>query len=159
MGISFFGGSLTPPCPLDTLSVLVYCNHRTAKRSFEKRENNVFIEIDPSQPQPIYDQVATQLKFAIAAGTVRENEMIPSVRDLARQLAINPNTVVRAYRELQDEGILITRRGMGLVVTEHAQAECQKQRKVFFQQRFKMFLNDAARSGLSQTELDDILRR
>ena len=117
----------------------------------------MFIEIDPSQPQPIFEQVAQQIKFAIAAGTVRQNEMIPSVRDLSRQLAINPNTVVRAYRLLQDEEILVPRRGIGLVVTEHAQKECQKQRKAIFQQRFETFLDDAARSRLSTEELNEIL--
>jgi GntR family transcriptional regulator len=117
----------------------------------------VFIEIDPSLPQPLFEQVAVQIKFAIAAGTVRANEMIPSVRDLARQLAINPNTVVRAYRMLQDEEILIPRRGMGLVVTEHSQEECQKQRKEFFKQRFLSFLEEAVRSRLSREELNEIL--
>jgi len=117
----------------------------------------VFIEIDPTLPQPIFEQVAIQIKFAVAAGTVRPEEMILSVRDLSRKLAINPNTVARAYRSLQDEGILVPRRGIGLVVTENAQTECQKQRKEFFQQRFKTFLQDAARSGLSKEELDEIL--
>jgi len=119
----------------------------------------VFIEIDPSLPQPLFEQVAMQIKFAIAAGTVRANEMIPSVRDLSRQLAINPNTVVRAYRLLQDEAILAPRRGVGLVVVEHSHAECQKQRKEFFRQRFEAFLDEAARSRLSQDELNDIMQR
>ena len=128
--------------------------------TFQKRRGiTVFIEIDPSQPQPIFEQVTLQIKFAVAAGTIRTDEMIPSVRELSRQLAINPNTVVRAYRELQDENILAPRRGIGLVVTEHAQTECQKQRKECFQQRFKTFLQDAARSGLSQKELDEILTK
>ena len=118
----------------------------------------MFIEIDPSLPQPIFEQVAIQIKFAVAAGTVRSDEMIPSVRELSRQLAINPNTVIRAYRLLQDEGVLIPRRGIGLVIAEHAQSECQKQRKEFFQQRFKTFMDDVARSRLSQEELDEILR-
>ena len=118
----------------------------------------VFIEIDPSLPQPLYEQVAVQIKFAIAAGTLRTHEMVPSVRDLSRQLAINPNTVVRAYRTLQDEEVLDSRRGIGLAVAEHAQAECQKQRKEFFHERFKNFLEEAARSRLSREELDEILK-
>jgi len=117
----------------------------------------VFIEIDPSLAQPIFEQVAMQIKFAIASGTVRANEMIPSVRDLSRQLAINPNTVVRAYRLLQDEEILTPRRGVGLVVAEHSQVECQKQRNEFFRQRFCAFLDEAARSRLSQEELNEIM--
>jgi len=100
-----------------------------------------------------------QIKFAIAAGTVRHDEMIPSVRDLSKQLAINPTTVARAYRILQDDEILTVRRGMGLVVTEHAQVKCQKQRKEFFQQRFKTFLDEVARSRLTKKELDEILKQ
>jgi len=119
----------------------------------------VFIQIDASQPQPLFEQVVMQMKFAIAAGTVRVNEMIPSVRDLARQLAVNPNTIVRAYRLLQEEEILVPRRGVGLVVAEHSQAECQRQRKAFFQHRFDSFLKEAAGSGLSVEELSEIIRR
>ena len=119
----------------------------------------MLIEIDPSQAQPLFEQVAMQIKFAIAAGTVRANEMIPSVRDLSRQLAINPNTVVRAYRLLQDEGILVPRRGVGLVVVEHSQGECQKQRKDFFKQRFNSFLEEAERSRLSREELSEIIEQ
>jgi len=119
----------------------------------------MFIEIDASLPQPIFEQVAMQIKFAIAAGTIRDNEMIPSVRDLAKQLAINPNTVVRAYRLLQDEQILISRRGVGLVVIEHCQTECQRQRKEFFKQRFNAFLEDADRSRLSREELNEIIQK
>jgi GntR family transcriptional regulator len=119
----------------------------------------VFIEIDASLPQPLFEQVALQIKFAIAAGTIRQNEMVPSVRALSRQLAINPNTVVRAYRLLQDEGILSPQRGVGLVVAEHSKAECQKQRKDFFKQRFQDFLQDAGRSQLSQEELEEITKR
>ena len=118
----------------------------------------MFIEIDPSQPQPIFEQIALQIKFAIAASTVRANEMVPSVRELSRQLAVNPNTVARAYRLLQDEEILISRRGIGLVVAENAQTACQKLRKEFFKQRFQDFLEDAKRSRLSKEELDEIVK-
>jgi GntR family transcriptional regulator len=118
----------------------------------------VFIEIDPSQSQSLFEQVAFQIKFAIAAGTIRVNEMVPSVRDLARQLAINPNTVVRAYRLLQDEEILIPRRGVGLVVAENSQAACQKQRREFFQQRFQECLQEAMRSRLTKEELNEIMK-
>ncbi len=117
----------------------------------------MFIEIDPGSSRPIFEQVTDQIKFAIAAGTVRAEEMIPSVRDLSKQLAINPNTVARAYRQLQDEGILSLRRGMGLAVNEGAQSECQRQRKDFFQRKFQNFLDEAVRSRLSDRELQEIL--
>ena len=118
----------------------------------------MFIEIDASLSQPLFEQIAMQMKFAIAAGTVRVNEMIPSVRDLARQLAVNPNTIVRAYRLLQEEAILVPRRGVGLVVAEDSQIECQRQRKEFFKHRFDSFLEEAARSGLSGGEIEEIIQ-
>jgi GntR family transcriptional regulator len=118
----------------------------------------VFIQIDASLSQPLFEQVVMQIKFAIAAGTVRDGEMIPSVRDLSRQLAVNPNTIVRAYRLLQEEKILVPQRGVGLVVAERSQGECQRQRKEFFKHRFNSFLEEAARSRLSAAELSEIIR-
>lgn len=117
----------------------------------------MFIEIDLGSSQPIFEQVKDQIKFAIAAGAVRAEEMVPSVRDLSKQLAINPNTVARAYRQLQDEGILTVRRGMGLAVTQGAQEQCREQRRIFFREKFRAFLDEAARSRLSPEELSEIL--
>ena len=118
----------------------------------------MIIEIDPSLPQPLFEQVAQQIKFSIAAGAVHVNEMVPSVRVLSRQLAINPNTVARAYRQLQDEEILIPQRGVGLVIAANAQGVCRKLRKEFFKERFQTFLDEATRSKLSEEELSDILK-
>ncbi len=118
----------------------------------------MFIEIDPSSSQPLFEQVTMQIKFAIAAGTVRAEEMIPSVRELSKQLAINPNTVARSYRRLQDEGILSLRRGMGLAVTDSAPADCVVQRKNIFREKFQKFLDEAARSRLSREEIDEIIQ-
>ena len=117
----------------------------------------MFIEIDPGSSRPIFEQVVDQIKFAIASKAVRPDEMIPSVRDLSKQLAINPNTIARAYRQLQDEGIVALRRGLGLAVVEGAAEKCRIQRKEFFQHKFQEFLDEAARSRLNRKELDEIL--
>jgi len=135
----------------------VYYLDITAERCFTKKGRIVLIEIDPNQPQPLFEQVVMQVKFAIAAGTVRANEMIPSVRLLAKQLAVNPNTVVRAFRLLQEEEILVPRRGIGLVVAENCQDKCLYQRKDFFKQRLNAFIADATRSGLSKDEIASLL--
>ena len=68
----------------------------------------------------IYDQVVRQIKFAVAGGVLKEGELVPSVRELARELTINPNTVARAYRQLQDDGVLTSVRGTGLAVAAGA---------------------------------------
>ena len=69
----------------------------------------MFLHIDPHNGLAIYDQIVRQIKFAVAGGVVRSGELVPSVRELARELAINPNTIARAYRQLQDDRVLEAR--------------------------------------------------
>ena len=113
----------------------------------------MFFQIDPANGLAIYDQVVRQMKFAIANGAVSSGEMVPSVRQLARQLAINPNTVARAYRELQDEGILETLRGTGLKVANGAVKTCKSERRQLVQERLGYVFGEAAQSGLAKAEL------
>jgi len=61
----------------------------------------MFFNIDPAGGLAIYEQVVRQMKFAVAASVLKPTELVPSVREVARELAINPNTVARAYRQLQ----------------------------------------------------------
>ena len=77
----------------------------------------VFLQIEPDNGLAIYDQIVRQVKFAVADQVIEPGERVPSVRELARQLTVNPNTVARAYRQLQDEGILESVRGLGMQVT------------------------------------------
>ncbi len=67
---------------------------------------------------PIYQQIVTQVKHMVASGRLRPNEEVPPIRVLAEQLLINPNTVARAYKELESAGILTSRRGSGTRVAE-----------------------------------------
>jgi GntR family transcriptional regulator len=124
-----------------------------------KKGVKMFIEIDPACSQAIYEQVVQQVKFAIAAGAVQSDELIPSVRELSRELTINPNTVVRAYRSLQDEGIVYSRRGMGLAVADNAKERCQIERKTIFENRFRQLFGEAVRSRLEPVEIREIVGR
>ncbi len=74
----------------------------------------MFFSIDPNNGVAIYDQIVRQVKFAIAEGTLRAGQLLPSVRNLSQQLTINPNTIARAYQQLQSDGIVETLRGRGL---------------------------------------------
>ncbi len=80
----------------------------------------MFLNINPSNGIAIYDQVVRQVKFAVAQGAVKPGNLVPSVREMARELAINPNTVARAYQQLQTDGVLEQVRGMGLEVAADA---------------------------------------
>jgi GntR family transcriptional regulator len=117
----------------------------------------MFIEIDPACSQAIYEQVVQQVKFAIAAGAAQADELIPSVRDLSRELRINPNTVARAYRSLQDDGVVYPRRGTGLAVAPDARERCKIERKSFFENRFQRLFDEAIRSRLEPPEIREMV--
>lgn len=113
----------------------------------------MLMTIDPSSGLAIYDQIVRQIKFAIAGEAILPGELVPSVRDLATQLAVNPNTVARAYRELQAEGVLETVRGTGLQVTRSAPKQCRTARVQLIRERLRAVLLEAQQS---QLELDEI---
>ena len=118
----------------------------------------MFLKIDSHNGLAVYDQIVRQLKFAVADGALRAGEMTPSVRELARDLAINPNTVARAYRQLQDDGVLAAVRGTGLAVAPSAQRQCQTERSKLIRVRLRNVLQEAAQSGLEQNEIEQIFR-
>src|SRR5438034_9251116 len=74
--------------------------------------------IEPASRTPIYRQLVAQIREAVARSRLKPEERLPSVRDLSRQLVINPNTVARVYTELEREGILNTRPGLGVFVAQ-----------------------------------------
>jgi GntR family transcriptional regulator len=73
--------------------------------------------IDNTSDRPVYQQIVDQVKRDIALGRLVKDEKLPTVRHLAKQLAINPNTIARAYRQLEQEGIIVTKPGAGAFVT------------------------------------------
>jgi GntR family transcriptional regulator len=88
------------------------------------------MKIDPNSHVPIYLQIVSEVRAAIAAGVFRPGEILPSLRVLAADLRVNPNTVQRAYDELEREGIVLSRRGVGLFVADRdrrsARGEAEK---------------------------------
>lgn len=118
----------------------------------------MFFTIDAHNGLAVYDQIVRQVKFAVADGAVVAGELVPSVRELARELAINPNTVARAYRQLQDDGVLEPVRGMGLAVASAARRQCQSERTKLIRARLKLVLEEAATSGLDNAEIEQLVR-
>jgi len=78
----------------------------------------VQISIDPRSDRPVYQQIIDHIKREIALKRLLSGEKISTVRELARQLVINPNTIAKAYKYLEQEGILTTRPGAGAFVSE-----------------------------------------
>jgi GntR family transcriptional regulator len=77
----------------------------------------MFIRVDLQSPEPLFEQIAFAVKEAVARGEVAAGEKLPSVRELAQELSINPNTVVRAYEALARDGVVTRRQGSGCFVT------------------------------------------
>ncbi|MBN1591432.1 MAG: GntR family transcriptional regulator [Pirellulales bacterium] len=113
----------------------------------------MFFTIDPTNGLPIYEQVVRQLKFAVAAGVLKPAELVPSVREVARELAINPNTVARAYRQLQTDQVLESVRGTGLQVAAGATQRCRRERLALIHERLRQVLLEAKQSQLAGHEL------
>jgi GntR family transcriptional regulator len=78
---------------------------------------------NPSSGVPIYLQLMEQVKHSIETGALRPGEQLPGIRPLAEELVINPNTVAKAYRELEHEGVIELRHGAGAFVSAHARAK------------------------------------
>jgi GntR family transcriptional regulator len=83
------------------------------------------MNVDPSSHVPIYLQIADAVRAAVAAGVYRPGEMLPSLRAMAIEIHVNPNTVQRAYDELEREGLVYSQRGRGLFVAERGTASAQ----------------------------------
>jgi GntR family transcriptional regulator len=83
--------------------------------------------IDPHSHVPIYLQIADAVRAAMAAGVYRPGESLPSLRTMAVEIHVNPNTVQRAYDELEREGLIYPQRGKGLFVAEHGAVSAQIQ--------------------------------
>lgn len=84
------------------------------------------ISINPRDPRPLYEQVVEGFRGLILAGVLRADDKLPSVRSLATQLAINPNTIQRAYRELEAQGLTYSAAGKGSFVTAAEPARNQR---------------------------------
>ncbi len=117
----------------------------------------MFLHVDPDSGLAIYDQIVRQIKFAVATGALPPGEMAPSVRELARELAVNLNTVSKAYQQLQVEGVLESVRGMGLAVTAGALKQCRAERVKLVQERLREVLWEARQSGLDLDEVQKLI--
>ncbi|HEY3414420.1 MAG TPA: GntR family transcriptional regulator [Armatimonadota bacterium] len=79
----------------------------------------MLIKVDPASSVPVYAQIVSQVKHAVAAGLLRPGDYLPSLRDASLVLRVNPNTVAKAYRELETHGVIRTDHGRGSVITDN----------------------------------------
>lgn len=118
----------------------------------------MLINIDTADARPIYVQIMDEIKRAVVLGTVRPDDPLPSVRQLAGDLRVNPNTVQQAYRELERDGMVYVRRGQGTFVAEEATVHTERERRELARMVADRALREAYRNGLSADELISAIR-
>jgi GntR family transcriptional regulator len=117
----------------------------------------MILEIDPDSPIPVFQQIVEQVIFDIASGGVEPGSLIPSVRDLAQQITVHPNTVAKAYQKLEERGVLEAKRGRGMEVTPDAPKLCRMQRQEIVRGRIRNALREAVASALSPEEVRQLV--
>jgi GntR family transcriptional regulator len=113
----------------------------------------VWIDIDVHSGVPIYVQIADQVRRAIEAGSLRSRERLPTVRRLAGELSVAPNTIVKAYSELQRVGLVESRPGVGTVVTEGVEEVARERRVEEIFERSRVLVRDAVALSISEDDL------
>lgn len=113
------------------------------------------IHIQAQGGVPIYVQVMQQIKYLVASGRLQPGDELPSIRTLAEQLIVNPNTIARAYRELETAGVVEKRRTAGTFVAEAGSPLARKERLRLLRQRIDQLLVEAFQMGF---ELDEVLK-
>lgn len=118
----------------------------------------MLIRIDDKDPRPIYQQIVDEVRRGLVTGTLSEGDPMPSVRQLAAELKVNPNTVQQAYRELERDGVVYVRRGQGTFVAD-VRSGSARERKALAAAVAQRALQEAWRHGLDVAELVEAIER
>ena len=117
----------------------------------------MIVRLDPRSAEPIYLQIVSQIKHLIAAGKLRPDDQLPTVRQLAVELRVDPNTVARAYRQLVEDGVIASQQGRGTYVLDRPPpADQRKQRREKLLAVTDAFLREVERLGFAPDELEKI---
>ncbi len=111
-----------------------------------------FLEVDPSAAAPIWCQIEDGMRRLVASGRMPAGSAVPSVRELAKALRVNPATVSKAYRRLTDAGLLMVRRGEGTFVADLSRVTLDEERQRLLERGAAAFIRVAASVGASRSE-------
>src|SRR5215469_13743898 len=115
--------------------------------------------LDTASRLPIYQQLVQQIREAIARGELRPEAALPSVRQLSRELVVNPNTVARAYTELEREGLLVSRPGRGIFVAQPRNDLTRAARDRRLTEQLDRWLTEAVNLGYAKEEVLALVAR
>ena len=117
------------------------------------------LKLNPASPVPIYSQIFDQVRCAIAAGALKPDDELPSVRALATEHLINPNTVARAYLELEREGFVSKRRGAGTYISSQATRLGEKEKARIVAELLDHALTQATQLQMPAQQVRDLFER
>ena len=115
--------------------------------------NTVVYAVSLNSPIAVYVQIENQVRFAIASGNIKAGDTLPSVREMSSILDINPNTVTKAYRDLELMGLVQTRRGVGVTVAPEAAKKCAAETKRMVLDHLRDAVAECLASGISVTDI------
>lgn len=117
----------------------------------------MYFEINPASGVPIYLQIVQQIRYAVSSGMLKPGAQLPSVRELSVKLRVNPNTIAKAYGELEHAGLIETRRGMGtFVAAEPPEIDGKRARKIVATEMNQVVVT-AVQLGMGDEEIRDVL--
>jgi len=111
------------------------------------------MKVDECSPVPIYLQVVAEIRRGILTGVFGSDQRLPSIRDLAIELKVNPNTIAKAYQEMETLGMIYFKRGQGAYVTPKTEAERMNEAKEEIEKLFQQVLSISKSMGLSQSRV------
>ena len=117
------------------------------------------LKIEPSSYVPIYEQIKKEIKLKIALGILEANDPLPSIRELASELLLNPNTIARAYRELEMEGFIFTKKGVGCYVSGRSSTLIKRERINILNGIFKEAIEKAKKYQLKSHEIKKLFEK
>lgn len=117
------------------------------------------LHITPGDGAPIYRQIIDQVKNLVAAGRLKPGDEMPPIRALAQQLIINPNTVARAYRELEAQGVLVSRQGSGTVVADGGSPLARSERLRLLTAQVDKLLTEARHLGFDRDTVMELIEK
>ena len=113
----------------------------------------LLFKVDTRSGVPIYVQIVDQVQHAVEVGSLEAGDRLPTVRALAKELTVAPNTIVKAYNELQRSGLIESRPGVGTVVAEGVGDVARERRVEALNERLAVLVQDAVGLGITEDEL------
>ncbi|MHC4638334.1 MAG: GntR family transcriptional regulator [Planctomycetota bacterium] len=118
----------------------------------------MYLRLNYQSGEAIYRQIVEQVKYKVASGELKPGQRMPSIRELAKQLKINPRTVVKSYEELRAAGLAVMRQGQGVFITENQTLTPAKARQKSIEEMARRMFSESLRIGARKEEVLTIVR-